>query len=230
MQASANSTVLWVPFKDAQCSTLHAQYKWRHRALSDCPVPGAVLFPSFQWLYVAGTVVIPSFRKSRCTERSLAQGETLGSAGAQNQPRSWALTPEHLTIMLHDSSLYSYTEFFTPSVMFLISVFDFLNLLMWHWDHKSTYISSVQFCDISSVCYIVCSPPEVISSSVTILSPFALYYPRPLPSPLLTTVLLSVSVSFCCVCLYCLFVLSLLYPTYEQNHMVLNFFCLTDFA
>ena len=63
-------------------------------------------------------------------------------------------------------------------------------------------VSSVKFYDTSTVHYIVCLPPKVKSSSLTMyLTPFTLYY-SPTPFPLVTTILLSVSVSFCYFCVF----------------------------
>lgn len=61
---------------------------------------------------------------------------------------------------------------------------------------------------------------------------FKSLYPflSPTPFPLVTTILLSVSMSFCLFFLFVHLFFSALYPTYEQNHMVLSVFCPTYFS
>ena len=76
-------------------------------------------------------------------------------------------------------------------------------------------MTGVELYNTSSAYFLVCSPPKVKSPSIPIyLTPFIFFYlPSPL-FPLVTAILLSVSVSFLSVCLVCLS-LSILYPTYE---------------
>lgn len=77
-------------------------------------------------------------------------------------------------------------------------------------------LSSVQFCSISTVYCVVCSPFKV-----KYLTPFYCYLPlvHP-PFHLVTTKPLSVSVCFCLSCLLHL----VLFPRYKWNCVVLNFF------
>ena len=58
------------------------------------------------------------------------------------------------------------------------------------------YVTSVQFYNTSSRYWMGCLPPKVESSSITMyFTPFTLYCL--LPFPLVTIILLSVSMSFC---------------------------------
>lgn len=62
--------------------------------------------------------------------------------------------------------------------------------------HRVIEVSGVRFYDTSSIHYIVCPPPKVTSSSITIqLAPFTLHC-SPTPFSLVNAMLLSVSMSF----------------------------------
>ena len=106
-----------------------------------------------------------------------------------------------------------------------------LNLLGWHWLIKLYRYQSEHFYSTSPVYCIVCSPFRVKSPPTTLyLTPFTLYY---LPSPLLFpsgnhhTIVCVYGFLFVCFS-YLLF--SVLYPTYDWNHMVLDFFPLDNFT
>ena len=100
-----------------------------------------------------------------------------------------------LTIFLVLQSILSDTNIATP-VFFFISWNLFLKLnLLGRLQLIQLYRLQVYISMVQGLC-IVCPPPEVKSSSITIyLAPFTFYYP-PAHLPLVTTTLLSVSVSF----------------------------------
>ena len=97
-----------------------------------------------------------------------------------------------------------------------------LNLLGWHW-----LIKSYRFqCTI--LWYMICTLHSVFTTKSWMSFCHHMFDPLlslpPLPQPpfsLVSAILLSVSMSFCSfICLTC----SVLYPTYEWNHMILDFF------
>ena len=62
--------------------------------------------------------------------------------------------------------------------------------------NKIIWVSDVQFYNTLAVCCTVCSPPQLKSPSFTIYSPLPSSTFPHLPSPLVITILLSVSMSF----------------------------------
>ena len=97
-----------------------------------------------------------------------------------------------------------------------------LNLLGWQW-----LIKLHRFQLYNSMIYHLCIALYVYYPKSDLVSPstlpsFTLYYPLP-PSPLVTTIPLSVSMNFCLFFLFVHLLLSALYPTYEWNHMAPNF-------
>ena len=122
--------------------------------------------------------------------------------------------------------------------MLAVSHFGFfifrLTLLGWHWLIKlsriQVYNSIIGYLYSASCAHHPKSnlfPTPHMGASLSFTN--SSHFPFPFPFPRATTMLLSESVGFCLFVLFVHLLLTVLYPTYEFNHMVLDFLCLTYF-
>lgn len=99
------------------------------------------------------------------------------------------MLPSHI-LFIYNFKFFLWLKFLFHHILFK----NFIGFIMVKLVKKIIHVSSVQVYNTASVHYIMCSPSKVESLSITIYSPFTLFY---LPQLLPSSIVLSLSSFFC---------------------------------